>query len=98
MAAPLSVAGEGRDRGARHIVGDRYDLDARFLEGGRDRGVGGLGFDVQERGELLTDDPKIMGGLVNARWVRLILWPAALLVLFLNLVVLGQTLGLIQGH
>lgn len=47
---------------------------------------------------MLTDDPKIMGALVNARWVRLILWPAALLVLFLNLVVLGQTLGLMPGQ
>lgn len=47
---------------------------------------------------ILTDDPKIMGAMANARWVRLILWPAALLVLFLNLVVLGQTVGLMSGQ
>lgn len=47
---------------------------------------------------VLTDDPKIMGAMVNGRWVRIIMWPAAILVLFLNLIVLSQTVGLISGR
>ncbi|MBS0222357.1 MAG: Nramp family divalent metal transporter, partial [Proteobacteria bacterium] len=46
----------------------------------------------------LTDDRKIMGTLVNSRWVRIVLWPTAIIVLFLNLVVLGQTVGWIPSH
>jgi len=47
---------------------------------------------------MLTDDPKVMGTMVNGRWVRIIMWPAATLVLFLNLVVLSQTVGFMPGH
>lgn len=45
---------------------------------------------------MLTDDRKIMGAMVNRRWVQIVMWPAAALVLFLNLVVLGQTIGVIS--
>jgi Mn2+/Fe2+ NRAMP family transporter len=44
---------------------------------------------------MLTDDSRIMA---NGRWVWIIMCPAAFLVLFLNLVVLSQTLGLVPGH
>lgn len=45
---------------------------------------------------MLTDDQKIMGEMANRRWVQIVMWPAAALVLFLNLVVLGQTVGLVS--
>lgn len=46
----------------------------------------------------LTDDRKIMGAMANGRSVRIILWPAAIIVLVLNLMILGQTIGLVPDH
>ncbi|MBA4789727.1 MAG: Nramp family divalent metal transporter [Rhizobiales bacterium] len=46
---------------------------------------------------MLTDDRSIMGDMVNKGWVRLIMWPATVILLILNLVVLGQTVGWIPG-
>lgn len=46
---------------------------------------------------VLTDDRRIMGDMVNGHWVRIIIWPAAIILLCLNLVVLGQTVGWISG-
>lgn len=47
---------------------------------------------------MLTDDRAVMGNMVNGRWVRTVIWPAAIVLLVLNLVVLGQTVGWIPGE
>ncbi|WP_205666094.1 Nramp family divalent metal transporter [Aquabacter cavernae] len=46
---------------------------------------------------MLTDDRSIMGDMVNKGWVRAVMWPATLILLILNVVVLGQTVGWIPG-
>ncbi|TCT06638.1 Nramp family divalent metal transporter [Aquabacter spiritensis] len=46
---------------------------------------------------MLTDDRAVMGAMVNRGWVRLVMWPATAILLVLNIVVLGQTIGWIPG-
>lgn len=46
---------------------------------------------------MLTDNKGVMGAMVNASWVRIVMWPATIILLVLNLVVLGQTVGWIPG-
>ncbi|MGU3494558.1 Nramp family divalent metal transporter [Xanthobacteraceae bacterium A53D] len=46
---------------------------------------------------MLTDNRQIMGDMVNKGWVRLLLWPATAILMVLNIVVLGQTIGWIPG-
>ncbi|MEP9379600.1 Nramp family divalent metal transporter [Aquabacter sp. CN5-332] len=46
---------------------------------------------------MLTDNMGVMGAMVNAPWVRIVMWPATIILLVLNLVVLGQTVGWIPG-
>jgi manganese transport protein len=45
----------------------------------------------------LTDDKKLMGPFANRLWLRAIMWPAAVVLLVLNIVMLGQTFGWIPG-
>lgn len=46
---------------------------------------------------MLTDDRALMGAMVNRGWIRLVMWPATVILLILNVVVLGQTIGWIPG-
>ncbi|WP_367193859.1 Nramp family divalent metal transporter [Amorphus sp. 3PC139-8] len=46
---------------------------------------------------IFTDDKKTMGDFANRAWIRLLLWPVTVILLILNLVVLGQTIGWIPS-
>jgi len=46
---------------------------------------------------VLTSDRKVMGEMVSAPWIRLVMWPATIILLVLNVVVLGQTVGWIPS-
>ena len=46
---------------------------------------------------LFTDDKTMMGPFANRPWIRILLWPTTVILLILNLVVLGQTVGWIPG-
>jgi len=46
---------------------------------------------------LFTDDRTMMGAFTNRPWIRVVLWPTTVILLLLNLVVLGQTVGWIPG-
>lgn len=45
----------------------------------------------------LTDDHKLMGEFANRTWLKLIMWPAAGILLILNVLMLAQTFGWISG-
>ncbi|MGX1097075.1 manganese transport protein [Amorphus sp. MBR-141] len=46
---------------------------------------------------LFTDDKATMGSFANRPWIRILLWPTTVILLILNVVVLGQTVGWIPG-
>lgn len=45
----------------------------------------------------LTGDRSVMGEFANRTWLKLVMWPATIILLVLNLVMLGQTFGWIPG-
>lgn len=45
----------------------------------------------------LTDDRKLMGAFANRLWLKAIMWPAAIVLLVLNIIMLGQTFGWFPG-
>lgn len=46
---------------------------------------------------LLTDDRALMGAFANRLWLKLVMWPATIVLLGLNVVMIGQSLGWIPG-
>lgn len=45
----------------------------------------------------LTGDRQLMGEFTNRRWLKMIMWPATVILVLLNLIMLGQTFGWIPG-
>lgn len=45
----------------------------------------------------LTDDQSLMGDFVNRPWLKAVMWPAAGILLILNIIMLAQTFGWIGG-
>ena len=46
---------------------------------------------------LLTDDRRLMGGFANRAWLKAVMWPATAILIVLNVVMIGQSLGWIPG-
>ena len=45
----------------------------------------------------LTGDRRLMGDFTNVTWLKWVMWPATIILLMLNIIMLGQTFGWIPG-
>jgi len=45
----------------------------------------------------LTGDRRLMGAFANRAWLKWVMWPATIVLLVLNIIMLGQTFGWIPG-
>jgi len=45
----------------------------------------------------LTGDQKLMGSFANRSWLKWVMWPATVILLILNIVMIGQAIGWVPG-